>query len=83
MNKARRKRLAELKVQLEMIRSELEDVISDEEMANDSMIDGSPRRDESDDAIDAMEDAVSAIESAMDEVEDAMDYLSDAAGGKI
>ena len=71
MNKIRRQKLAKWLQDLEEIKVELEEILSDEEYSYNSMPEGlqySIRGRESEDAIDQMNDAVESIADAVQSV---------------
>jgi hypothetical protein len=85
MNKTRRN---DLKVVIEMarkwmmkgyaVKSELENICSDEEYYFDNMPDnlqGSTRGIDSENAVDAMNDAISSIDDAIESINEAMEYI--------
>lgn len=71
MNKARRQQLNKWLQDLEEIKSELEDICSDEEYYYDNLpenLQGSQRGMDAEEAIDQMNDAVSSIDDAINAV---------------
>lgn len=68
MNKTRRKQLEECVTRMESVKGDIENILSDEQWAFDSMPEGlqaSARGMESEDAIGNMEDAVSSLDDAI------------------
>ena len=73
MNKNRRQQLKEWIKRIEVIKSELESICSDEEMYFDSMpenLQGSLNGMNSEEAIDQMNEAVASIEEAIETIEE-------------
>ena len=71
MNKARRKRLEEIRGKIEELRDELETVKDEEEAAKDNM----PESLWETEKYEKMDDAVSDMELAIDSLDDVMSYL--------
>ena len=72
MNKERRKKVANIVKDLEIVMNNLSDVLSDEEFAFDSMpenLQGSLRGAESEEAIDNMSEAIDSLQSAYEILE--------------
>ena len=71
MNKQRRSEISKIAAELENIKSKLESVQIDEEMAFDNMpenLQNSMRGEESQEAIDCMNEAISNLEEAIDQL---------------
>lgn len=80
MNNARRKEIAKIVSEIERIKSDLEDVLMDEQMAFDNMPENlqySMRGEDSQEAIENMEGAVESVQTAIDELEEAVSQLED------
>ena len=78
MNKKRRERIANIIFEIEKIKSDLEDVKLDEEIAFDNMPENlqySMRGEESQDAIDTLDTANDLVQEALDSLESAIDEL--------
>lgn len=79
MNKKRRERIANIIFEIEKIKSDLEDVKLDEEIAFDNMPENlqySMRGEESQDAIDTLDTANDLVQEALDSLESAIDELN-------
>lgn len=73
MNKERRKKIANIITEIEKIKSSLECVLFDEQMAFDSMPENlqySMRGEESQEAIDCMEGAVDSLSDSISQLEE-------------
>lgn len=71
MNKQRRNEIDKIRVELESIKSRLENVLAEEEMMFDNMPENlqySMRGEESQESIDYMSEAVSSLEEAIDQL---------------
>lgn len=71
MNKQRRNEIDKIMVELESIKSRLENVLAEEEMMFDNMPENlqySMRGEESQESIDYMSEAVSSLEEAIDQL---------------
>ena len=71
MNKARRKQLEECVNKIEAAKGDLENILSDEQFAFDSMpesLQGSTRGMDSEEAIGNMEDAISSLDDAISSI---------------
>ena len=80
MNNARRKEIAKIVSEIERIKSDLEDVLMDEQMAFDNMPENlqySMRGEDSQEAIENMEGADESVQTAIDELEEAVSQLED------
>ena len=80
MNKERRRKLNNIVAKLEDIRSELEDVKCDEEMAYDNMPENlqySLRGEEMEEAIDTMDESLGEIDEALEHLNEAIGDLED------
>ncbi len=76
MNVLRRKRLARISDQLEILKAELEDLLQDEEEARDNIPEGlqeSPIYEKADKACDNLQDAIDSLEEALSSIEEARD----------
>lgn len=76
MNAARRKALNTIIDQLEDLKTELEDLLSEEEEYRDNMpenLQSSERYENADRACDSLQDAVYELESSLDSITDAVD----------
>ena len=76
MNALRRKRLARISDQLEILKAELEDLLQDEEEARDNIPEGlqeSPIYEKADKACDDLEAAIDSLEEALSSIEEARD----------
>lgn len=74
MNAVRRKALLEIIGGIERLRSDLEDLMQEEEEYRDNMpenLQGSERYERADEAVTAMEDAVSNLSDAIDNIDSA------------
>lgn len=72
MNNARRKIISNIATKLEGIKSEVQNVMYEEQDAYDSMpenLQGSTRGEESEEAIDTLDEVVNSIEEAIDGLE--------------
>lgn len=72
MNNARRKIISNIATKLEGIKSEVQNVMYEEQDAFDSMpenLQGSTRGEESEEAIDTLDEVVNSIEEAIDGLE--------------
>ena len=79
MNKKRRERIANIIFEIEKIKSDIEDVKLDEEIAFDNMPENlqySMRGEESQDAIDTLDTANDLVQEALDSLESAIDELN-------
>lgn len=71
MNKQRRKIISECTLQIEQIKSTLEDVKMDEEFAFDNMpenLQGSERGEEMEEAIDCLEGVINTLDDAIEQL---------------
>lgn len=71
MNKQRRKIISECTLQIEQIKSTLEDVKMDEEFAFDNMpenLQGSERGEEMEEAIDCLEEVMNTLDDAIEQL---------------
>ena len=71
MNKQRRKIISECTLQIEQIKSTLEDVKMDEEFAFDNMpenLQGSERGEEMEEAIDCLEEVIDTLDDAIEQL---------------
>lgn len=69
MNNVRRKRIKDIINKIEIVKKELDDILSDEQYAYDNMSEGlqcSERGMNSEESIDLMEEACEAIDDAID-----------------
>lgn len=74
MNVLRRKRLARISDQLEILKAELEDLLQDEEEARDNIPEGlqeSPIYERADKACDDLQAAIDSLEEALSSIEEA------------
>ncbi|WP_269477773.1 hypothetical protein [Hominibacterium faecale] len=74
MNNKRRKALSEISDKLKVLKSQLEDIVGDEEEYMDNMpesLQGSEKYDIAEQACDSLYDAVSGIEEAISAIEEA------------
>ena len=74
MNVLRRKRLARISDQLEILKAQLEDVLEDETEARDNIPEGlqeSPIYEKADKACDDLEAAIDSLEEALSSIEEA------------
>lgn len=76
MNALRRKRLARISDQLEILKAELEDLLQDEEEARDNIPEGlqeSPIYERADKACDDLQAAIDSLEETLSSIEEALD----------
>lgn len=76
MNVLRRKRLARISDQLEILKAELEDLLQDEEEARDNIPEGlqeSPIYEKADKACDDLRAVIDSLEEALSSIEEARD----------
>lgn len=74
MNVLRRKRLARISDQLEILKAELEDLLQDEEEARDNIPEGlqeSPIYERADKACDDLQAAIDSLEETLSSIEEA------------
>jgi hypothetical protein len=74
MNVLRRKRLARISDQLEILKAELEDLLQDEEEARDNIPEGlqeSPIYEKADMACDNLQSAIDSLEETLSSIEEA------------
>ena len=74
MNKARRKRIEDVRSQLEALKQEIDEILSEEQEAFDNM----PESLQEGERGQAMTEAIDALESAIGSFEELDEYLTDA-----